>query len=228
MKRFAMGLATVVIAAGAAQGNEAYPYSINTHFSFPSYSGCAEAAVADGALNCGIIDTDANDYGPGQPNFVWILVGNVPPGTGPGADGGIGGIQFGMDHSIQILSWALCTGGSEIPQDDLQGTWPASGTGNAITWGGGCKLVTDNDEGLTRVGYLTVAPGAGQVAIAGDPRIGGQAQAAECNTNSIRICTQALGAGDAVVGGGGGRSTCGYKCTVPTETTSWGSLKSIY
>lgn len=209
-----------------------YPYSVNFHFSFPSYSGCNEATVADAALTCGVIDTDANDYGPGQPNFVWLLVGGVPAGSGPGAPGGIGGIQFGLYHSddgISISSWTLCTGGSEIPQDDLTGTWPEDGTGNAITWAGGCRLVTDNADGLTRIGYFTLFPGPGGVfSIDDDPRTG-SAEAAECDASPRRLCTWLLGRGDTTIGGGEGENTCDYYCLVdPVAEMTWSGLKAMY
>jgi len=235
MKRFAMGLAAVTLVAGAAQADDSYPYSVFLHFTQPSFAGCDETVggfMQDALLNCGVIDTGASDYGSFSPNFLWILVGNVPDGTGPGAPGGIGGLQFGIEYDATVAlggGFSLCTGGSAIPQDDLQGSWPQSGTGNAVTWGGGCGLVTDNEDGVTTVGFIPIAPGSsGIFSIIGDPRIDGIVEAADCDTNPTRVCTQALGSADATVGGTGGESTCGIKCATPVAETTWGSLKSMY
>jgi hypothetical protein len=227
MKRLVLGLSASALFAVPAFAQ--FPYTIDFHFGPPSYSGCNEASVADAVLECDNLDTSFNPFG-GQPNFAWLLVGGVPPGSGAGAPGGIGGAQFGIQYSAGTsLSWTLCTGGSEIPQNDAAGTWPASGTGNAVTFAGGCKLVTANEDGLTRLGWFTVFEGAAgrTIQVMEDPRIG-QAQAADCATTQFRICRQSMGQGDLTTGGTGGRKVCGFLCAVPVNETSWSSIKSTY
>lgn len=231
--RAALLLPSIALLAGssALAGDNDYPFTINFDFNPPSYSGCTDPAVADGELSCATIDNDLNDYS-GAPNYAWVMVGGVPDGTGPGAPGGIGGLQFGImyDASFIVEGWSLCTGGSEIPQTDLGGAWPDSGRGNAVTWAGGCYLVEDNSEGVTRVGFFTVNSGSdGMIRITEDPRTQ-EATAAGCDTMSLRLCRQLLGRGYAFGGGerAGDGQTCGFMCAVPTRDTSWGALKAIY
>jgi len=205
-----------------------FAYTLTWHFTPPSYSGCGDFIVSDGAISCEILDPDFNDLG-GQPNFCWAMVGQVPKGTGPGAPGGVGGVQFGIDYDPTVLlsGWTLCTGGSEIPQDDPEGTWPAPGTGNAVTWSGGCYLVTENDDGLTRIGYLTIdAASSGYLFFGVDPRIG-DAMGAGCDAATRAICGDMMGIADTTIDGEG-ENTCRAKCGVPVASTSWGRIKALY
>jgi hypothetical protein len=232
MKRIAMGVvAAAAIFVNPAMAGSEFPYTLGMHFLPPSYVGCNEPAAADAALNCTTLDPNAIDVGAFAPNFLWLVVTGVPAGTGAGAPGGIGGIQFGIEYDPTVVlggPFTLCTGGSAIPQDDLDGTWPASGTGNALTFGGGCKLVTDNPDGVTKLGFIPINPGSsGLIRFIEDPRIG-EAQAAGCDASIARICRQSMGIGDVTIGGGRGENKCGFLCPVPVQDASWGSIKSIY
>ena len=229
MKRIATGVfaaAAAVIMALPAQA-QPYPYSINITVTPPTYSGCLEASVADQALSCAGLNPNGVDVGPFNPNFAWVLVGGVPEAQGEA--GGIGGLQFGVefDPGIIISSWALCTGGSEIPQQEPV-VWPANGSGNAMTWPDACYLVTANGDGLTRVGFFAINPGAdGFLNIIEDPRTG-KAEATDCQTTLFRVCKQLLGSAEMTIGGTGGENTCGNFCPVPVRETSWGGIKSAY
>lgn len=237
MKRIAMGLAAaaaVLGSVGIAQAqDDVFPYDLFIHMGPPSYSGCAEGSVADAALNCSMINPNGVDVGGFAPNFAWVIVGGVPEyEAGSPAAGGIGGIQFGVTYepSVVVGGWSLCTGGSEIPSGTGPGEvqWPGSGSGNAITWAGGCKEVLANPNGMTRVGFFTINPGSGGfLFLDEDPRIE-RAQAADCDAQIFRICTQALGYAQTTPGGTGGQSTCGYICPVPTVESSWSSIKAKY
>ena len=231
MKRIAMGVVAAATIFAIPAGAQPYPYNLDMHFQPPSYLGCTEGTVADAVLNCGIINPNAIDVGAFAPNFIWMIISGVPDGSGPGAPGGIGGLQFGIEYDASVVlggSFTLCTGGSEIPQNDAGGTWPASGTGNAVTWSGGCYLVTDNPDGATKIGFLPIAPGSvGLIRFIEDPRIG-QAQAAGCDAAISRICRQSMGIGDCTIPSGAGEAKCGFLCPVPVQEASWGSIKSIY
>ncbi len=160
------------------------------------------------------------------PIFTWILVGGVPDVDGE--HGGIGGLQFGIQYepTVEVWVWTLCTGGSEIPQDDVDGVWPESGTGNAVTWYDGCYTVTENYDGLTRVGFFTMYPGShGGIRIMNDPRIG-QGEALDCAGHEIRLCRSLYG--KAVLHPDDGLCyqynygpywqnclPCGHKCAIP-------------
>ncbi len=234
---------TDVVAGGGTR--DLFPYSINVHFTLPSYSGCNEASVADAALSCDAIQPSFVDAG-GQPNYAWLLVDGVPDGSGPGAPGGIGGIQFGLDYpaTVSVGTWTGCTGGTEIPEPD----WPASGSGYATQWSGGCRMVTENPDGLTRIGFLVVDAGSdGTLSVACDPRIG-RCDVADCQAAIFSLCpSYEYGVGDTSPGGTDGVVVCGFDgCAdccfdwyfgtidvgdcreVPTERTTWGGLRSLY
>jgi hypothetical protein len=227
IRQFLTGSMLVAMAAATPALAGVDNYSLIFHVGAPSFSGCADAAVADDALSCSMVDTDANDYG-GQPNFFWILVGAVPDGIGGGAPGGIGGIQFGISYNLDVdPSWTLCTGGAEIPQDNPDGTWPGDDTGNAIVWSDGCRLV-NTEEGMTRVGFFSVTATTGMMSFIPDPRTG-MVEAADCSAESTFLCKALYSSVvDANLDGGGGFSACGISCTNPTRESSWSELKGFY
>lgn len=217
--------ALLLVPGPVVAGEDPYPYSIDVHFTAASYAGCEESAVADAALSCDAITSEIDPVG-SELVFAWIVVGQVPPGTGAGQPGGIAGIQFGIEYdpTLVVQGWSLCTGGTEIAEEG----WPKSGNGNAMIWEGGCHLVEDNEDGVTRVGFFPLrANGPGQIRVTDDPRVG-IAQAADCETVSTRICRQVLGVGG--VAGASGETTCGYHCFVarPVRPTSWGAIKAQY
>ena len=209
MKRIALCLAALMIpAAASAQDVDA---NINLAVTPASYSGCADGTQYDSGDCSGL--GGAGDAGP---SFVWIVASREG-----GYGNGIGGAQFGLNHDLSVDNWALCTGGSEIPE----GGWPASGTGNAATWGGGCY----NPAGAAaNIGYLTVGAGTptGNAAVTGDPRIG-EAVYADCDAAVSGICDQNLGSIDMAAGSA---AVCGDNCEVgtPTLDSSWTTIKSLF
>ncbi len=219
----------IPIAVGTTHAVDSY--SIDVMFIAPSYSGCNDSVVADGNLACDRIDAEILDLGELTPNFAELVVGGVPVGAGPGVSGGIGGIQFGIEYvpSLDLYGWTLCTGGSEIPQVEPV-AWPASGSGNAVTWSDGCYLVTDNDDGVTKIGFFSVRSGGpGFLRAAGDPRIGGIALVADCLPTTFEICRAHLGWGDVEVDGPGGHVACGTSCADPlVEVSTWSRVKALY
>jgi len=206
--------------------------SLDVHFTIPSYSQCAEASVMDAALSCESLNGTYSDFGFDAPNFAWIIVGRVEPTGGPGSAGGIGGVQFGIEYDPGLVvvsastgGWALCTGGEELPETG----WPKSGYGNAATWTGGCYEVTDNPDGMTRVGYFPVrAIGPAEMRVVEDPRRG-RAVVIDCDGVEALLCRQLLGTGHTEEGLA--EAGCRHDCIAgrtPTRTASWGSLKSLY
>ncbi len=235
-------LIAVVFPGAVAAGERIFPYGLDVHFTAPSYAMCTDAAVADAALSC---ETIQPNYVTGyEVNLMWILVDGIPDRVG--ADGGIGGIQFGIDYppGVILMSWAVCTGGSEIPQGDER-TWPEPFTGNAITWAGGCYEPDGGPDGMTRVGVFVVPQeSVGVVRTLCDPRIG-IAQGADCATTVRTICSFFFGEGDTTPGGTAGVHGCGTSdlhCDggpydppedtcypgVPVRATTWGQLKQLY
>jgi len=137
--------------------------------------------------------------------------------------------------------WSMCTGGSEIPEDG----WPASGTGNAVTWAGGCYDVTENDDGVTKIGFFVIFPDSrGAMWIVEDPRVG-YALASDCWPNSYLICRELMGSSvmdpvdapcdEYFADNGIGYpespcNPCGDTCPqgTPINSTTWGGIKSHY
>jgi hypothetical protein len=111
------------------------------------YAGCGSVSSLE-ATACE--DLDSPGLPVGTRAFLWIA---VTYHEGFPAD--VGGVQFGIHYSdLEIDEWSLCTGGIEIRQEG----WPDSGTGNALTWSGGCHT-PENDVAV--VGFL--APRGGSI-----------------------------------------------------------------
>jgi len=184
----------------------------------PSYSGCGDPAFDE------LDERSCPDLGAeplAGPAFVWVMLSERDS-----FPGGIGGIQFGIEHEgVDVSGWTLCTGGTDIAGLG----WPGSGSGNAATWVGGCH---DVEGTSTRVGYFTVTSGdAGTIQLTEDPRIGA-ATWAECDTRSFTVPAVNLGGGDLSVGV---TPVCISQpapdvtpdCTI-ASTPSWKSLDRTY
>lgn len=168
-------------------------------------------------------------YSPVHSEYIWVFVGNVPDGEGPGTPGGVGGIRFGIEYpeELGITSWTLCTGGAEIPQADEGGTWPDSGTGNAVTFSGGCYDPVIKDE-LALVGVFTyTAQTDGYLRIVDDPRFG-KVEVNDCALTYSEPCDEALGWVGLRHDGPVGYNPCGVECAVPVAEASWSRLKTLY
>jgi hypothetical protein len=154
-------------------------------------------------------------------------VSGIPPADGGfGTSGGIGGLQFGIEYdpAFALGAWTVCTGGSEIPDAG----WPASGTGNAITWAGGCYPEAGAPDGSTKVGFFSVSSEAdATLRLTADPRIG-MALAADCSPTVVELCEDQLGSGSAIEGGRS-QNTCGQLCdATPAREVTWGAIKAHY
>jgi len=212
MKRLVLVAAAVLIPA-TAQSQDTLA-NMNLHITGPSYAGCEDAAF-DGidAGDCSGLASDAID----GTAFVWIVASR----EGGFSGGGVGGAQFGIEHTgVDATGWTLCTGGSEIPE----GSWPASGSGNAVTWGGGCY---DPAGSAAKVGFLGVNNGAtGTIAIIADPRIA-EALWASCDQTTFDICGDNLGGAQLDAGT---TPVCGDACEggTPTEGVTWSQVKSLF
>ncbi len=180
-------------------------------------------------VNCTIFEDrmpdDCDGLGnDGFPNYAYAI--GVYVSREGGWPNGIGGLQFGIEYDVEgadVVVWTLCTGGAEIPGPG----WPASGTGNAVTYPGGCHV----PEGeVVLVGVLLFMRYdfedlIGHVRVTADPRIG-QAIYADCDPTSYEICEPNMAswtfATDVV-------PLCGNYCGgTPVEETTWGGIKSQY
>ncbi len=139
-----------------------------------------------------------------------------------GFPNGVGGLQFGIeyDESVRVLGWSQCSGGAEIPSDD----WPASGSGNALTWRQGCHEPMGE---VAIAGLLVVeAPLDGELRIIADPRVG-MTLWADCSAELAEICP---GNGDTFNLDEPAVPICGDQCddTVPVHEASWSAIKDRF
>lgn len=221
----ATALATIA-APSANAGEDVGPYGVDFHISAPSYAGCG--ARADAAATCAT--QNPNGVVASGAMWVWVFVSGVPGDPGAGAPDGIGSLSFGLSYdALGFASWSGCHGGDEDPQNDKGGTWPESGTGLAVSWPDECYRVTENDDGLTVVGILTVGTDeTGLIDIIADPRRG-TVHASDCLGAGYVVCADRLGRADVAAGGTGGVVACDETCTmVPTRPGSWATIKSAY
>jgi hypothetical protein len=193
MKRTVRSLArslvvTIIFATGA--GAQSDIRNVNVILTGANFqTGCDVGAWID-ASDCASLES-APISGPA---FLWIVVSSdngFEGGTGPY---GIGGVQFGLEHDLDIDMWASCTGGLEIPS----ATWPASGSGNAVTWTGDQCYVPAGDN--ARIGYLALPTGdVGQISLVPDPRTG-ELALTDCGQHMFAICPGNAGSADLSVG----------------------------
>lgn len=213
MKRLALVAVAALIPATAAQAQDTLA-NMNLFITIPSYTGCADVlfdSIDSG--DCSGLTSDGVD----GTAFVWIVASREGGFNG----GGVGGAQFGVEHTgVETTGWTLCTGGSEIPE----GTWPASGSGNAVTWGGGCY---DPAGSAAKIGFFGVNNGAtGTMAVTADPRIA-EALWASCDQTTYDICGDNLGGAELASGTTPG---CGDLCEggTPTEGVTWSQVKALF
>jgi len=238
-----LGLAVVLLIAAPAGADDIQAdYGFVIHTTAAGYGGCG--TVEDADINeCA--DIDAVGGGLNDTWFIWVFAFGYKSATRPGGEGedpipwpidaGIGGAQFGIDYhgTVDVGGWSLCTGGQEIPQNNLEGLWPASGTGNAVTWPDGGYDSPSTGQ-FAKIGYFTVNPGStGQMWITVDPRLAqtwppdGAALFSSDEPLDYEVLEVGFSIGD--VGGdqpGAADRSCAKD--VPIIETSWGQLKSYY
>jgi len=188
--------------------------NLNLHLTLASYAGCDDT-------NFDVIDegtcSDLSGGAVAGQAFVWVVASKEG-----GLPDGIGGVQFGIQHSGVIQNWALCTGGSQIAENG----WPASGTGNACVFDDGCYVPAGE---AARIGFFGVDEGAtGSYRLTDDPRIA-QAVWADCSTETFTYCEGNLGRVDH----GSGTTQdprCGDRCddVIPNRATTWTSIKAHF
>ena len=211
----AMCVATI-LAAGAAVAADLRDESVSLTI-FPNLPGidCSTASLG--------IPDDCSDIEAGELSWCCNLIPLVVSDLDRYPEG-IGGLQFGIEYSPDLqVFWTLCNGGSEIPSP----SWPQSGSGNALTFPGGC--VRPGVENLF-VGYFSVNEWSDEsfIRLTPDPRIGGDALIASCAPEGALsgICPSHLAGG---LLDGGLKPVCGTTCGgVPVAESSWSNVKSLY
>ena len=167
----------------------------------------------------------------GQGTFdVWIVVCN-------GSDSvGLAGAEFGIEYDgasgsgVDVTGWQACSD-LEFPQDD----WPASGSGNLVTWAT-CQttnlVTTGNPTGKTAYavcGVFQVAVfGQDQMTITPRP-VSGYMKVADCSAVEDDITADAAARGGVATfcTNRQGYNWCKGK-KLPGEEATWGKLKTLY
>jgi hypothetical protein len=183
-------------------------------------------APADYGAQCAALldDGDCGDLVSSLPvageAFVWVVASREG-----GFPQGVGGMQFGIEYSgLTVVGWTLCTGGSEISQAG----WPDSGTGNAVTWSGGCY---SSPGTRARIGYISILDGSqGSFSVTGDPRLNPVGvEWADCDAVVWQLCVENLGGIADLSAVGDVPPNCGDHCPIiPVEDHSWGQIKNLY
>jgi hypothetical protein len=203
------------------------PYGLDFHITPPNYAGCA--AGADVTATCA--NRNPNGVTATGAMWVWIFASGVSDGTKGTAADGIGSIAFGLEYDAGVgpAIWSACHAGTESPQNDKGGTWPESGTGLAVTWPDDCYRVTENDDGLTAIGILTIDPAAtGFIDFIEDPRPGA-VSATDCSGATFAVCPERRGRAEVTAGGTGGVLGCDETCTQsPVDRRTWSAIKAVY
>lgn len=215
MIRFVRGAAAIVAvlaAAGAASAGDVAP-TLDFHLTAATFD-CTPVDPA--TIAC----TDIVADGPyiGTSNQVMVLLGGIG-GTFDGA----GGIQFGIEFEstgeTEIWqNWNECGGMFiSVPIDGPNGSWPSSGS--AIQIGFGACIMPPNPAGLMGVGYLfgTLPVTTGQQSF-----ISGPTALAVVDCDQFTIPFQETGTFNFE---GTGTVACG---ALPTESRTWGQIKSMF
>jgi len=217
-----VGIGAVLAAASVASASN--PFGFVLHMTPATYSGCA--TIDDATLTCEGIDVQGDSAAPQQ--FAWLIAygwTTIPGWPTEPVVRGIGGAEFGIHYpaEVAVQGWTLCTGGSEIPQNDALGVWPASETGNAVTWTGGEYT---QPSGFAKIGFFAVPQGStGRMTVMGDPRID-RAEIAAADTQIFLVPPAAYSSADIDESTDEGRAAC--REDVPVQEASWGKIKSMF
>ena len=98
-----------------------------------------------------------------------------------------------------------------------------------MLWANNCYHVTANADGMTKVGFFTIASGPSapaEMRIIGHPSYYGDAAWATCDAIEVRFYTPTLGR--CSWGLGTGYTWCGLMIPTPLRRCSWGEVKSLY
>lgn len=218
-------LSAVSAAAEETPGGARFAVHIQPHVTGKGVSPCDESPV-ESLQPCSTYTTHG-DVGNGYDLYVVI---------GQGDSTGIGGATFGITYNglhgegIDVIGdWILCASGLEFPSAG----WPASGTGNVLTWNPqtGCATTVIAGEGVhATAGFLYVfAYGEDRFAITPHMKLdsGPALLVADCTSREIPVPEYLAGYVDF---GGDPALNPGYNpcAPVPTRRTTWGQLKTKY
>jgi hypothetical protein len=175
------------------------------------------------AVTCGTLEEEdllecESIAGESHPSLMYVYVLLVREGGFPN---GVGGFEFGIeyDDTVDVIGWEHCAGGFDIPEEG----WPASGTGNAMTWSGGCHFPPG--EVAIAGDFVVANPTVGEMRIVPDPRTG-RVEWVDCNIDLYEICPANLGTFDLATAVD---PLCGDHCgTVPAPVVRWGQIKAVY
>lgn len=161
------------------------------------------------------------------------------------AVGGISGLQCGIQYNaapgqgVDVFGWTLCAT-LEFASAGPNGPWPASGSGNLITWDASTKCQRTEPGGpgtgvVANAGYFYCASYTpDQIQVIPRP-VDGVAKVADCASNEFVIGGVGFPVGPpshlgACAFSANGVTTAYNPCGQPTpvEPTTWSNVKGLY
>jgi len=185
--------------------------SINLYFGPPSFD-CAN--FGGDVPGCGGTSPSSGQFQP-----LWVTLDRAG-----GFPDGVGGVEFGVEHDVNVLSWTTCPALDVTTSD-----WPASGSGIAVGFPGACV----EPAGVRLVlGYFLIDSSSGTLSITGDPRLegvnlvcdgAGSAVYVNCSdlNMGICLCDQHLASADLATGS---TRICATDCSTPVATPEAGDV----
>jgi hypothetical protein len=187
--------------------------------------------VCEGPSSLDSVITFQNLGPDGTERSIVYLIASPNSTTGSAICGVQAGIAYDVDQEghpgLEVLSWHLCAD-VEFPGDN----WPASGSGNTVTW---AEQAYATDVNV--VGYFeATAHGAATMSVIPWP-VTGVAKLSDCNSMEYTLEIPPDRLGWVSWGGAGfGLDTNGCNPTlepcatgaVPTQAVTWGRLKNLY
>ena len=184
---------------------------------------CDTATPNAQGLVCEAYQTQWPTHAPGD---LYLVVTTGDPGPG------IAGLSCGIAYppNLSMSGWELCAD-LEFPN----GSWPASGGGNRITWAAGVNCQTTVIPGYEYYGVHAVAGafyvyayGSGLFEITDNLGIAvPELKVADCNASESDVNYLPAKVGFGVAQGYNACVLCKPGCS-PVERTTWGALKTGY
>jgi hypothetical protein len=238
MTRVLVGLllcSALVFSAGAALAAPIGPgdngqANLNLHVGPVLAKGACEA----GKLPCASLVTHGDLATPlvGPFYYVYAVVENGSDSTG------IGGVEFGVQYDgavgsgVDIFDWTLCAD-LEFPMDTP--AWPASGSGDLITWDGvsNCQKTPSSPKYsvVAVAGYFYMGAYSNDCLYTTVRPVSGRAKVANCKAFETIIDGKSPSHLGAASFGPAPPCGMGYRpCGAPTpvQKSTWGTIKSIY
>jgi len=146
------------------------------------------------------------------PYDVYLVVAGVDDSNLGGIRGASCGIEYDPtpDSGIRVLDWYFCTDGLQFPNVGPHGEWPASGSGNRMTWTT-CQREYTGESVHAVLGALYVyAYSADELRVVPNRNLGSgpELRLADCGGSEVLVDTTGVSTAVAAFGGGTPYNPC--------------------